>query len=425
MKLSRLIFACLILSALLSFDAFAQRFRADNEFIDYRLSSDRDKQTQKQKKLFENKLKDTGLQIASEGPIDPDIYVVGPGDIFTISFGIGSLEDQLYTAPVSVSGTLFIPTLGGIDVREKTLSETFSLIKAKSEQKYDLNKIELTAVLTQPRLIKVHVLGQVNTPGTYTGSAIDKVTSFVQQAEGFSDWAALDKIQIKHTDGKVDTIDLSAIYSEADLSQDVFLRGGDAIFVPPIATDGGTVSIEGNAEIQGMHEIVKNETVKSFLYRIRAIDRSTDLQGIYLQRNGDLTKLSFNASENNGSVSASTQLQAGDKLFLSYLKEYVYVHGAVRNPGYFPYFAGLKALDYAGLAGGTEEMGSLDRIQVLSAISGKKVKGAQTDIRRGDSIFVPFSYQTRLLKILEAAGYIASILIAAKAVGLINADTAK
>ncbi len=399
---------------------FPQRFRTDNEFVDYRLSTDQKKETNQQNKAFKEKLKDNNLQIASEGPIDPNNYVVGPGDIFTVSFGVGSPEDQFFTVSVSVDGTLFIPTLGGFDVRRKTLRETLALIKDRSRQKYDLSKIEFAAILTQPRLIKVHVLGQVTTPGAYIGSAVDKVTSFVQQADGFSDWAALDRIQIKHKNGTVDTIDLSRMYNNADLSQDAFLQGGDAIFVPPLEMTQGTVYVEGNADVHGVHQIITGETIEAFLYRIRAIDRSTNLNEIFLQRDEELIRLDFDSAGNNRLNASTAKLKAGDKLFLSYLKEYVYVHGAVRNPGYFPYFAGLKALDYAGLAGGTDEMGSLKRIEVYDSGTGIKKKGANLEVRRGDSVFVPFSYQARILKILKAAGYISSILIAAKAVGIIN-----
>jgi protein involved in polysaccharide export with SLBB domain len=76
---------------------------------------------------------------------------------------------------------------------------------------------------------------------------------------------------------------------------------------------------------------------------------------------------------------------------VSELKEFVYVHGAVRNPGSYPFLAGYRVADYIGLAGGTAETANLRSAKIIHRDTGKSAKGPEQEVYRGDTIFIPAS----------------------------------
>ena len=63
---------------------------------------------------YRAQVKGTGL----EGVVDPDQYIVGPGDIFVISI-IGS-NPYLIEAAVTPTGQLIIPEIGSVEANGLT-----------------------------------------------------------------------------------------------------------------------------------------------------------------------------------------------------------------------------------------------------------------------------------------------------------------
>ena len=105
-----------------------------------------------------------------EAAIDPESYIVGPGDVFQIV--IVSSEEFVFKVQVISDGMLVIPTLAVLDVDGKTLSEVQTLVKEAGADKY-LNS-QITANLAILRQFLVHVTGQVMKPGSYEALAVDR-----------------------------------------------------------------------------------------------------------------------------------------------------------------------------------------------------------------------------------------------------------
>ncbi len=64
---------------------------------------------------------------SSSGSVNPDEYIVGSGDKFFIS--ISGFSDFNYNIIVNQDDQIFIPKVGGVDLKKKTLTEAKSLIK--------------------------------------------------------------------------------------------------------------------------------------------------------------------------------------------------------------------------------------------------------------------------------------------------------
>jgi protein involved in polysaccharide export with SLBB domain len=352
---------------------------------------------------------------AVETAVDPNSYLVGPGDIFTISFWGPAFPDPLVVLPVTPEGLLIIPTVGSLPVGQQTLAQVQEAVSRACAEKYDAGMIRVTAHLSQIRLVRVHVHGEVEAGGSFVASAAERVSACLQRAGGLTEWADESRIEIRHANGKIKTLDLTRLYQQGDLEQDPYLQGGEMIFVPRLPLTQDLVFVEGMIPRPGPHRLLANESLPDFLYRVKALDRQKDLREIFLIRGQQApVRLSFfegethpndnlamhNGQNQDGSNGASLphtaaaealQLQPGDRIVVSELKEFVYVHGAVRVPGSYPFVTGYRVADYIGLAGSTQETANLKSARVIHRDTGKSEKGPDREVHRGDTIFIPVS----------------------------------
>ena len=104
----------------------------------------------------------SGVQ-AFDGALDPDAYIVGPGDHFEIN--IWSPLARNFLLIVTPEGTLLIPSVGEIELAGRTLHEARELILAATMEAFPNG--DISATLTETRRVRVHVSGLVKAPGTY------------------------------------------------------------------------------------------------------------------------------------------------------------------------------------------------------------------------------------------------------------------
>lgn len=377
---------------------------------------------------------------AVETAVDPNVYNVGPGDVFTISFWGPAFPEPLVVVPVTPEGLLIIPTVGSIPVAQQTLAHVQEAVSRACAEKYDAGIIRVTTNLSQIRLVRVHVHGEVEAGGSFVASATERVSACLQRAGGLTQWADESRVEIRHADGKVKTLDLTRLYQQGDLEQDPYLQGGEMIFVPRLSLTEDIVFVEGMIKRPGPHRLLANEPLLDFLYRVKALDRQKDFREIFLLRAQQAPmRLSFFESEtrpgdhiamhnghlqrgHNGTSPSKTmaadtiQLQAGDRIVVSELKAFVYVHGAVRNPGSYPFVTGYRVADYVGLAGSTTETAHLKSAKVIHRDTGKSEKGADREVYRGDTVFIPVSSRKTAgdyLTILSQAAAITFAVVAA------------
>lgn len=356
-------------------------------------------------------------QQAMEGVIDPETYLVGPGDVLKINFWGPVNEDLGVAITITPEGKLIIPSVGVIDAEKKSLEQVQEEVKRACAGKYDPRNVKVSVHLIKLRLARAYVFGEVKGPGVFTASAVDRVSYYISEAEGFTEWADERHVQVRHLDGQTDTLDMSRLYDLGDISQDPYVRGGDVIYVPRIELTDQTVFVEGDVVKPGPHKIASGETLLDFLHRIKAITRTTDLNGITLRR-GQQQPQPANFLTNGTATPHihNLPLQNGDRIYVPPIKEFVYVQGAVRNAGSYPYVVGYKAGDYVGLAGGTVESASIKSVRVFHPENGQSKKGADQEVHRGDTIVVPSSARTNIGQFLTFTAQAATITLAVMAV---------
>lgn len=355
---------------------------------------------------------------AIEGAIDPATYLVGPGDVLTINaWGLSSEADFGLTLKITPEGKIIIPNVGIIAANDKTLQQVQEEVRQACAAKYDPNKVKITAHVTQLRLVRAHIYGEVKSPGIYIGTAIDRIAYYISEAEGWTAWADERRVQVRHLDGTVNTLDLTKLYQGGEFSQNIYIRGGDVIYFPRIELTDDIVYVEGEVPLPGPHKIVKGETALDFLHRIEAIDRMSDLNEFYLLRGKERpVHLLFLGNDVEGLQASTTRLEHGDRILAPELKAFVYVRGAVFAPGKIPYMVGYKAADYVGLAGATDEAAGLKSVKVIDSKTGKVTKGPTSEVKRGDTIVVSTSTRYKFSQYLTITSQVATLVIAAAAI---------
>jgi protein involved in polysaccharide export with SLBB domain len=345
---------------------------------------------------------------ALEQAVNPDEYLVGPGDLFYVNItGESYLSSAILVTP---EGKMIIPSIGTFDVRNKTLTDVKTMVLEHGKNKYKLNNI-VEANLVQMRNFRVHVLGEVETPATYMAQPIDRVSVMIERANGITDWADERNISIRHLDGSYDTCDLFEFYHKGNLTSNIYVRSGDVIYVPPINLSRKTVTIDGIMDKSGIYQIIDGETIEDFLLRVDALNKKVEVSDIYLLRNGaegkkNVVKINLFDGHGNLPSNANLTLEDGDIIFAPSIRDYVYVAGAVQQPGSYPFFVGFRAIDYVGIAGGIIEMGRMKGIKTFREKNQTFENGANVIIDRGDTIFVP---TTARRKIIEYISIISSV----------------
>jgi polysaccharide export outer membrane protein len=158
-------------------------------------------------------------------------YVLGPEDILEISVW----KDETLTKQVVIrpDGKISFPLIGEVQAAGRTANDLRQeLVKKISEYMPDP---VVTVILHSINSYKIHVIGKVDKPGTYTLGEIVNVMQALSLAGGFSPFADLNDIGILREDnGKQVRIKFNYddVAKGKHLEQNINLKSGDVIVVP-------------------------------------------------------------------------------------------------------------------------------------------------------------------------------------------------
>jgi hypothetical protein len=194
-----------------------------------------------------------------------------------------------------------------------------------------------------------------------------------------------------------------------------FLVGGDVAVVRPISLSERFVRVEGSIKAGGIYQIGERESLYDFCLRIQALGKNSDLSKIAVCREtkeNSKKEIRFPFKESKSDF----LLQTKDVVILP--SKYVYVKGAVRNPGAYPYVMQLTAKDYAGFAGGDYQSGGIRGVKVFRHATQKIESGPDVIVEAGDVVDLSQSFGNRFQNYVSVISALASLVIAGKAVGL-------
>ncbi len=164
---------------------------------------------------------------------DPNSYILGPGDQVQLTlFG----QDNLFPTPylVLVDGSISLPFIGSVPVAGRSISQVEQDLNARYSRYY--KRPLVTVILTRPRSLNLAIAGEVRRPGTYpidSPEQIPTVTQLIQLAGGTTQSADLSRVQVRRSGNEIEGLNLLQLLTDGTISQNIDLRDGDTVFIPP------------------------------------------------------------------------------------------------------------------------------------------------------------------------------------------------
>jgi protein involved in polysaccharide export with SLBB domain len=278
---------------------------------------------------------------ATDVPV-PAEYVVGPGDTIEVQL-IGNTKGR-YALVVGRDGRINFPELGPIAVSGRR----FEAVRDELQERVREQMIGTQASIGigELRSIRVFVLGDAQTPGSYTVSGLSTMTNALFVSGGVKRIGSLRNIELKRNGRTVVTLDLYDLLLKGDTRADQRLLPGDVIFVPPV---GATVGIAGEVRRPAIYELKNEKTAEELLQLAGGLMPDADAGVATLERINDRRARVTVDVDLSSAAGKSTALRSGDTLRVPTvrptLEDSVAVRGYVHRPGEYQFRPGMRIAD--------------------------------------------------------------------------------
>jgi polysaccharide biosynthesis/export protein len=271
----------------------------------------------------------------------PSDYVVGPGD---------QLEVQLYgntnrsfALNVGRDGIINLPQLGPISVGGQLFTSVKETIESRVERQ--MIGVRASVSMRDTRSINVFVVGDVNSPGSYTISGLSTVTSALFAAGGVKPIGSMRRIELRRHGALVRTLDLYDLLLHGNNADDARLQTGDVVFVPPV---GPTIGVDGEVRRPAIYEVRDDATLAAAIELAGGLtpeaDLTAELTRIDATQHRVVLPVNLQASDSRAQRVRSGDLLRVDRLRPT-LDAAVLVQGHVFTTGAFAYRPGLRLSD--------------------------------------------------------------------------------
>lgn len=331
----------------------------------------------------------------------PASYRLGPGDRLRVT--IYGENQSLLTSDIQPDGNFLVQDLGPVALTGLTVKEAEKALSAALSAIYGGlidGSTGLTLTAFRGRSVRVHVMGEVKTPGTYTLSAYASVFHAIYRAGGLSDLSGLRAIQIVRKGEPSVTLDVYGYIFKGTLPDIESLEDGDVVIVP---TYDRLVKATGAVKRPMYYEMTEEESLSDLLSYAGGLEAKAYRKQFSIERQEDEGIRICSVTEEEASA---FPLRNGDVLTVreadDRYQNRIEVRGAVRHPGFFelsPEINTVKLLieqaegvrEDAFLGRSvlyrrrTDETREAKAIALGDELSGKN----RTELRNGDLLFIP------------------------------------
>ncbi|HCY77917.1 MAG TPA: hypothetical protein DHV28_18580 [Ignavibacteriales bacterium] len=300
----------------------------------------------------------TSMQ-ASEGFIDPEKYLVGPGDNIFIS--ISGIEERNFNLLINHEGFLYIPRIGVVDLRNKTLAESKKIITSKLNQYF--KNVDIYIALADVRKIKVSLIGDVLKASTYILTSNSRLLDLIKTSTGLRPTSDIRNIKIISRENDTTSYDFLSFLRLGDLSQNPFLKNGDVVIIDKVDK---TIYLNGQVKYPANYEFREGESLSDFLKLAGGLlykAKTDSIEVVSFSEDGKIQSSKYYSYEfiNSNSI----KLKHNDQVIVREMSEYfneqwVIIDGKIKYPGLYKIVKNkTKLSELINQAGGFLEDASL------------------------------------------------------------------
>jgi protein involved in polysaccharide export with SLBB domain len=307
----------------------------------------------------------------SEGAIDPDEYMIGPGDIIFIS--ISGLQENSFTIPVDHEANLYIPKIGGLALRNRTLAEAREMIIKQINRFY--KEVDVFITLAEFKKIKVSLIGDVVKAGNFVMPGNSRLLDLITLSKGLNESANYRKIKIINDTEK--EYDLLSFLRFGKKEFNPQLREGDVVSIDKADK---LVSVSGLVKYPGSYEYLEDESAGDLINLAGGFLSKARMDSIEVVSFDESGKNQFSRYYNFDSViSDKVLLQNQDHVIIRQIPEYmvdryVTLTGYIKYPGFYKIVKDKTTLtEIIKEAGGFSEEASLTEASMTRSVGSEVV----------------------------------------------------
>jgi len=246
-----------------------------------------------------------------ETQIDPETYILGPGDKIGIS--IITSSNIAYILTITPSGKLWIPDIGPVHISGNKIPDAeIQVAKYIHENRFKTSDVAL--VLLNIRQFKIQVIGAINSPGFINVSSIERLSDAIRKLGGLHKLADEENISIISKHGVKSICSLKAFQITGDLKDNPIIKEGDVIHVPynskfseeikeSITHKQNSIFVTGFVLRPSGHKFIPGYSVYDYIAMSGGVTDFGSLKKVSVNRNGKLLY-----------VETVSNLQPGDEI---------------------------------------------------------------------------------------------------------------
>ena len=378
----------------------------------------------KQKEIFGHRIfqnKEMSFEAAYNLPT-PTNYKLGPGDEVAIDiWGASQISMQ---ETISPDGNIYVENLGPVHLSGLTITQANNHLKRQFGQIYsgingDAPNSNISLSLAQNRTIQVHVMGEVENPGTYTMSSFATIFNALYQAGGVNEVGTLREVKVYRGEKMVATYDVYDFILNGHSNMGIRLEDNDVVIIDAYKN---LVSVTGCVKRPMYYEMLKTETVAQLLKYAGGYQGNAYKEDVRLIRNGKREReiYTLNVDEQQSFVLADGDSISVDSIMPSF-SNMVEVKGAVYRPGQFQMNGRVKTVkQLIECAGGLKDDAFMNRailnrrnpnntLDNLAVNLADLMEGRIEDIalRKNDVLFVPSLFDMQEVQTVTIYGEVA------------------
>ncbi len=296
----------------------------------------------------------------------PQNYILGIGDQLTIN--VWGASQQRYQLTIDRSGTITIPDVGPISLNGVPFEKAQTLVRSRLTEIYNGMAGESPNTWAEVTLgsghsIKVNVIGEVNTPGTYTLPSTATAFNALYLSGGPNDKGSFREIRLIRDGTTIKIFDVYDFLINGDPAANCQLREQDILLIPNYET---RVEIEGEVKHEGIFEIKNNETVADLIRFAGGYSDKAYTASLTVIRNNEREREVRNVADANyGKFALKNGDIVGITTILDRFSNRVSISGAVFHPGNFELTPGMKLSDLIQKADGLREDAFMNRALII------------------------------------------------------------